>query len=203
MAGADADRGERADIRLGMRRAAHVVAPGMHEGHAGIDRLRGGEPGALKDVAWGHLRPEPRHGREIAVLRPVAGEAAEQRVPHVPVGIDEARHHDHAGAVDPQPASRHIAADRDDRAVAHMHRAAGDVAEPGVHRHHIGIGDGELAARRQLRRGAASRLGQRRQRHRDHSRDRSRAERGDPAHEPAPADFVHDVPRKGIAVCSS
>src|SRR5215471_4581797 len=35
MAGADADLGERADIGLGVGRAAHVVAPGVHEGHSG------------------------------------------------------------------------------------------------------------------------------------------------------------------------
>ena len=44
--------------------------------------------------------PRARDGAEIAVLRLVARHAAQQRVPHVPVGLDQARQHDHAGAVD-------------------------------------------------------------------------------------------------------
>ena len=67
-----------------------------------------------------HLRAEARHGREIALLGLVAGEAAIERVPHVPVGLDETGHDDHAVAVDPQAAARHVLADRDDVAVAHM-----------------------------------------------------------------------------------
>src|SRR5262249_31304641 len=74
MAGADADLGEGADIGFGVGRAAHVVAPGVHEGHSVIDRLRGREPRALKDVIRTHLLAEARDGREIAFLGLVAGE---------------------------------------------------------------------------------------------------------------------------------
>ncbi len=156
MAGANTDLGERADVRLGVGRAAHVVAPGMHEGHSGIDRLRGRKPRALKDVIRSHLLAETRDGREIAFLRLVAGEAAVERVPHMPMGLDQAGHDDHARAVDLLPAALHILADRDDLAVAHVDRAAGDIAERAVHRHHMGIGDGEFAARRQLRGGSVA-----------------------------------------------
>src|SRR5262249_24829787 len=102
-ASADTDFGERADVRLRVRRAAHVVAPGMHEGHSGIDRLRGRESRALKDVIRIHLLAETRDGREIALLRLVAGETAVKRVPHMPMGLDQAGHDDHARAVDLLP----------------------------------------------------------------------------------------------------
>ena len=154
MAGADADLGERADVGLGMAGAAHVVTPGVNEGHPGIDRLRGGEPRALKDVVSVHLLAEARDGREVAFLRLVAGEAAKERVPHVPMGLDQARHDDHAGAVDPLPAALHVLADRDDLAVPDVDRPARDIAKRAVHGHHKGITDSELAARRQLRRPA-------------------------------------------------
>jgi hypothetical protein len=187
MAGADADRGERAHVGFGVRGAAHVVAPGMNVGGAGIDRLRRREPGPLEHVVRGHLRAEPGDGREIALLRLVAGEAAVERVPHVPVGVDEAGHDDHAGAVDPQAAAGDVLADRDDVAVAHMDRPAGDVAERRVHGHHIGVGDGELAPRRE--RTAAARLSDQR---RGPQRGRTgRAEGGNAAEKTAPVELVH------------
>ena len=120
MAGADSGLRERANVGFGVRGAAHVMAPGVHVGHAGIDRLGRGEPRGLEHVVRGHLRTEPRDGREISLLRLVAGEAAVERVPHVPVGLDETGHDDHAVAVDPQAAAGDVLADRDDVAVAHM-----------------------------------------------------------------------------------
>jgi hypothetical protein len=188
MPGADADLRERAHVGFGMRGAAHVVAPGMNVGGAGIDRLGCGEPGALEHVVRGHLRAEPRDGREIALLRLVTGETAIERVPHVPVGLDEAGHDDHAVAVDPQAAAGDVLADRDDVAVAHMDGPAGDVAERRVHGHHIGVGDGELTARRQ--RSAAARL--RHQRRRPQRAGACRAEGGDAAEETAPCELVHE-----------
>ena len=87
-------------VRLGEFGAADVVAPVVDEGDAGIDRLGRGQPGALVHVV-GLVKPAERcGGAEIAVLRLVAGHAAQQRVPHVPVGLDEARQHDHALALD-------------------------------------------------------------------------------------------------------
>jgi hypothetical protein len=185
---ADADLGERADIGLGMSLAAHVVAPGVHEGHAGIDRLRGGEPGALEDVVRAHLLAEARDGREIAVLRLVAREAAVERVPHVPMGFDQARHDDHAGAVDLPSAAFDVFADRDDFTVLHVHRSAHDIAERAVHRHHIGVREGELAARRQPRRAAVA---AQRLRHQRRGKQTRRAERGSAANEITPAQFAH------------
>jgi hypothetical protein len=149
VAGTDADLGKRTNIGLGMRRAARVVKPGMHEGHSGIDRFRRREPRALKDIVRAHLLAEARHRREIAFLRLVARKAAEQRVPHVPMSLDEAGHHDHAGGVDLFAAPDHVLADGDDFAIAHVYGAARDIPECAVHRHHVSIGDGELAARRE------------------------------------------------------
>src|SRR5262245_62380619 len=110
MAGADADLGERADIGFGVGRAAHVVAPRMHEGHSGTDRLRGREPRALKDVIRAHLLAEARDGREIAFLGLVAGETAVERVPHVPIGLDQAGHSANAPAVALLAATLHVLA---------------------------------------------------------------------------------------------
>jgi len=109
------------------------------------------ESRARKDVVRAHLLTEPRHGGEIAVFRLIPGEAAEQRVPHMPMGFDQPGHDDHAGAVDPLPATLHILADRDDLTVPDMHRTIRDIAEHAVHRHHMGIDDGELAAWGKLR----------------------------------------------------
>ena len=131
-----------------MGQAARIVAPRVHEGRPGIDRLGGRQTRALEDIIRGHLRAEARDRWEVTLFRLVARETAKQRVPHVPVGFDQARHDDHAAAVDLLAAACDVLADGHDRAVAHMHRAARDVAER-VHRHHIGVGNGELAARRQ------------------------------------------------------
>ncbi len=142
MARANTGHRQRVDIGLGMGEAAHIVAPGVHERHSGVDRLRRREPRALKNVVRVHLLAEARDRREIAVFGLVAGETAKQRVPHVPMGLDQPGHDDHAGAVDLRPAALHVLADRDDLAVPDVHRTAGNIAQRAIHRHHIGVGDG-------------------------------------------------------------
>ncbi len=93
----------------------------MHRSHAGIDGLSGGWARTLVHVIRGHHRPEARDRREVAVRLLVAREAAEQCVPHMPVGLDESRQHDHVGGVDDlRIGSIHIGADRDDRAITYM-----------------------------------------------------------------------------------
>ena len=64
--------------------------------------------------------------------------------------LDQSRHADHAAAVDHLGAGRgHVGGNRDDRAVAHMHVAARQIADARVHRQHVGAAHDELAARGQ------------------------------------------------------
>ncbi len=191
MTRADADLGEPAHVGFRVRLAAHVVAPRVHERHAGIDRLGGGEPRALEDVVRRHLLAEARDGREITLFRLVARETAIERVPHVPVGLDQARHDDHAVAVDLLPAALDVLADRDDLAVLHVHGAARDVAERGVHGHDVRVDDGELAARRQSARSAFTAARLRHQRRGEEAARPGRAERRGAADETTPAQFAH------------
>src|ERR1700722_969730 len=106
----------------------------------------------------------------------------------MPMGFDQPRHDDHAGAVDPLPAALHILADRDDLAVPDMHRTIRDIAEHAVHRHHMGIGDGELAAWGKLRCADVAAPCLRQQGRRKHS---GCTERGRATHETTPADLAH------------
>ena len=107
-----------AQVGLGMCAASDVVAPRMNAGDAGVQRLDRREPRARIHVLRAHRAGEARDCREETVLALVAGHAAEQRVPHMPVRIDEAGHHDSALRVDHRRARcRHIRADRHDRAI--------------------------------------------------------------------------------------
>ena len=100
-----------------------------------------------------HQRTETRRHREVAERRNVgADEQAERRGPHVHMRIDESRDADHPGAVDHLSRGRlDPLGDGDDRAVADMHVAAGEVGHGGIHGEHGGAADDELAARRQRR----------------------------------------------------
>jgi len=80
----------------------------------------------------------------------VAREAAEKRVPHVPVRLDKAWQHDHIGSVDYLSARcAHLPAHRNDLTIAYMHSAARNVAKRIVHSHHMAVANDELAACRQ------------------------------------------------------
>ena len=148
---------QRAQIGPRVVGAPDIVAPVVHEGDAGIDRLGGGEPRALVDVVRRAQFAEQQRGAEIAVVGLLARHAAEQRVPHVPVRLDQARQHDHAAAVDGPRARRvEVLSDRDDDAVAHVNVAILDVAVL-LHRHHIGFADDDVAACREFRRSGRER----------------------------------------------
>src|ERR1700722_13459056 len=61
------------------------MAPIMHCGHSSIQRLGGCQPGTVIHVFGRHIRAVACHRRKISMRLLVAREAAEQRVPHVPV----------------------------------------------------------------------------------------------------------------------
>ena len=156
-AAADAGFPERAQVGVGEFGPADVVAPVVHEGDAAVQRLRGGEPGALVHVLGEIDLAEGGRSREVAVLALVARHAAQERVPHVPMRLDEARQHDHASAFyHLRAARRNVAADRDDCAAPYVHVGLGQVAGRGVHGHHVGVADHEFAPLGQLARLAAA-----------------------------------------------
>jgi len=63
------------------------------------------------------------------------------------VRLDEARQHDHPAAFyHLRTAGLNVAADRDDRALAHVHVCVGQVAHARIHGHHVGVADKDLAA---------------------------------------------------------
>ena len=68
------------------------------------------------------------------------------------MGIDEARHADHAVAGDHlRLRGIDLGGDRDNGTVAHVHVTARKIGNLGVHREHVGAADDEFATRRQLR----------------------------------------------------
>src|SRR5262249_22295494 len=94
---------------------------------------------------------------EVAALRIVDPDERPARGgPQVPVRVDEPRHADHAAAVERLRAARGEALrHRYDRAVAHVHVAALEVAELRIHGEYGGAADKEFSAGRQrLRRTA-------------------------------------------------
>jgi len=80
----------------------------------------------------------------------VAGHAAKQAVPHVPVRFDETGKYDHASGVD-RSGSRHIELlpHGDDHAVLDVHVAVFDIACACFHRHDVGVADDGVGSRRQ------------------------------------------------------
>ena len=104
-------RAQRVDRRLGVVDGLQVVRPVDGRGDAGVEGLDGRQPVAGGDV----LRAELLAVLEVVpdeVLgeRPVRAVAAHRRLPHVPVGVDHAGHHDAAGGVDLLRAVGHVEA---------------------------------------------------------------------------------------------
>ena len=97
---ANTDFGKRAQRGFRVLGRADVVAPVVHERDARVHGLGRREPPGRVHVIGRVERADGARRRKVAVLLPVAGEAAQQRGPHVPVRFDEARQHEHAGAVD-------------------------------------------------------------------------------------------------------
>ncbi len=140
-----------AQVFLGMPRGDDVVAPVVHGGDAGEQRLGRRQQRAVIHVARRVDVADRRGGRKISVLRRVAGHVAEQRRPHVPMGVDQAGHQDEALAVDDLSAGRcQAGAHFGDLAVLHPHVAIGQVGRPGHHRHDIGVADHHMAAAGQV-----------------------------------------------------
>ena len=138
-----------------VRGGLQAVRP-VHRGrHPGVDRLDGRQQVPRVHV----LRPERLAPvqvvpDEVLGQRPVGAVAAHRGLPHVPVGVDHAWHHDAAGGVDLGRAGRHLqarahfgdalASDQDVSArqdpVRVVHRQHGAAAE------HDGASRGQVSA---------------------------------------------------------
>ena len=132
-------RAQRVHRGVGVLGGLQPVRPVDRGRHAGVERLDAGEHVAGVDV----LRPEGLAVLEVVpdeVLgqRPVGAVAAHRGLPHVPVGVDHARHHDAAGRVDLQGAVRHgqAGSDRLDPLADDEHVGADRTLRLVVHRQH-------------------------------------------------------------------
>src|SRR5918994_1375182 len=78
-----------------------AVRPVDGGGHTGLDRLEPRKQVARVDVLRAEdLAPLEVVEDEVLGERPVGAVAAQRGLPHVPVGVDHARHHDAAARVD-------------------------------------------------------------------------------------------------------
>ena len=134
-----------------------VVEPVEQRRHARVELVQRADQRAEADVLGCEAR---RHAAvqvlEILLKAPVAGDAADAGLPGVEVGVDQARHDDHAAAVDDLAVlgaeiGIEIGADGGDRAVLDQHVAVGDDADVRVHRHHPAVSDQCLGHRSPLR----------------------------------------------------
>ena len=73
---------------------------------------------------------------------------AEDRVPHMPVGVDEARHDDHAVGIDNfRVRRRDFGRNGDDRTILDMHIATIQFTDPFIHTQYVAATDQILALR--------------------------------------------------------
>ena len=146
---------QRPEIFVGVFRSADVVAPVVDGGRAREDRLGSGEACALVHVARQVFLAQLAGGGEVAVLGPIPRHAAEERVPHVPVRLDQSREHDHPACVDHlRPRRFHARADCHDAPRAYVHAAVRNVHRSRLHGHHVAVADEILALRGQAPAGA-------------------------------------------------
>ena len=114
--------------------SSSVVTPG-------VERLE--RAGVVADVdVLGAVVPADaaEHHREVVVERAGREDAADRRLPRVPVRVDEPRHDDHAARVDLLGiAYLEASADLDDHPVLDEHVAVRDLADLGVHRDHEAV----------------------------------------------------------------
>ena len=141
---------ERVDRRLRVIGRPQPVRPVHAGGHAGVDRLDGREQVARVHV----LGPEDLAPGEVVVDEvlgegPVGAVAAHRRLPHVPVRVDHARHHDAARGVDLRGAGGDLEArsDRGDPLADDQHVGVVEDRVRVVHRQHGRVPEHDRLAR--------------------------------------------------------
>ena len=99
--GSDTGIRQRLDDRVRVLRGVVDVRPVQHRGDAGVDGAERAEQVGGIDIIGRHLRAErPLHDVAVVFERAVRQHVAQITLPHVAVGIDEARHHDRLGGID-------------------------------------------------------------------------------------------------------
>ncbi len=138
------------DGGLGVLGGLEAVRPVDGRRDTRVERLGRAEQVARVDV----LRPEDLAPLQVVpdeVLgqRPVGAVAAHRRLPHVPVGVDHAGHHDAAGRVDLDGplGHRQRGADGGDPVPDHEHVVVGEHIVRGVHGEHRAAPEHDRSAR--------------------------------------------------------
>ena len=133
------DGAQRVDRGVGVLDRLQPVRPVHAGGDAGVDALDGGQqvPGVhvLRSEVLAGLQVVPD---EVLGERPVGAVAAHRGLPHVPVGVDHARHHHATGGVDLDGALGHAqrGADRGDPVAVDEHVGVLEYLVRVVHRQH-------------------------------------------------------------------
>ena len=125
------------------------------------------------------------HDREVVVERARRKHAADRRLPGMPVGVDEAGHHDHPGGVDLfRVRDAEVRADVDDLSVLDEDLSVRNVADVGIDRDDEAVADQKpLRAHGLLLSLFRQEFGAvvlRRRMYSDHKRSRGRSVNGEP-----------------------
>ena len=138
------------DAGVGVLRRILDVRPVEHAGHAGVDGAERAEQVRRVDVVRRHLGAE-RALHHVAVVfeRAVRQDVAQEALPHVPVGIDESRHHDRVRRVDHLGVRRiDVRPHRGDALALDQHVGLFEVADRTIERQHAAALEQDRPARR-------------------------------------------------------
>ena len=126
------------------------VRPVEHAGDAGVDCAERAQQVGGIDVVRRHLGAElALHDVAIVLQRAVRQHVAQEALPHVPVRIDEARHHDRVRSVDDLGIGRaDVRPHRRDLAALDQHVGLLEVADRAVEREHAAALDQDRPAGR-------------------------------------------------------
>ena len=145
---ADAGVLQTLDRRVGVIGRVVDVRPVEQRRDAAVERLERAGVVADVDVLGAVVAADAaEHDREVVVERAAREDAADRRLPRVPVRVDEPRHDDHPGRVDLlRVGDVEAAPDLDDLAVLDEDVAVRDLADVGVHRDDEAVADQQAAA---------------------------------------------------------
>ena len=155
--------GKPLDGRVGVLGRVVDVRPVEHAGDARVDRAEGAEEvariGILRRVDGAERL---LHHVDVVAERSVGQNVAQDALPHVAVGIDEARHHDGVRGVDHLGiGGADVRPHRRDLAAFHQHVGLLEVADRLVAREHAAALDEDRTAGCRYRAGGGGRLGER------------------------------------------
>ena len=141
--GADAGVLQALDRRVRVVGRVRDVRPVEQRRDACVERLERAGVVADVDVLGTIEAPDlAEHDREVVVERARRQDAADRRLPGVPVGVDEAGHHDHPGGVDLlRVRDAEVRADVDDLAVLDEDLPIRKIADFGIDRDDEAVAD--------------------------------------------------------------